>query len=90
MVALTQRRRSEKPKKGSDTDIADLDTIGYAASIAQDADLVLYIHKTMQEGDIYRKKVTICKNKKRKTKKLKGKNKRRHTRNKKGGRTKRR
>lgn len=64
MIALTQRLRGEKKKGAKDPDIADLDNIGYAASIGQDADIIIYVHKTDRDGDYKRKKITIAKNRK--------------------------
>ena len=58
MVALTQRK--QKTEK-----VADAYNIGYAASIAQDADVILYLHSTDHDGDYERKKLTIVKNRKR-------------------------
>lgn len=62
IIALTQRMRAEK---GAKKDNAHGDNIGYAASIYQDCDLLLYVHKTDNDGEVDRKKVTIAKNRKR-------------------------
>lgn len=65
VVALTQRMRIDK-RKHKDNDAGDLNDIGYAASIGQDADVILYVHQTDRDHHIARKKITIVKNKKRK------------------------
>lgn len=55
VIALTQMMRKQEVQG------ADFRNIGYAASIGQDADLIIYVHPTEYDGDASRKRLTLVK-----------------------------